>query len=168
MQWTYLAYLGAIKEANGAAMSIGRISSFLDIYIERDLQGRHAGRSRRAGALGPARPEAAHRALPAHAGLRRAVQRRSLLGDRMRRRHGPERPAAGDQEQLSHAAHADQSRAGAGAEHHRALVEAHAGELQALLHQGQPRDVVAAVRERRPDAAATGATTTASPAASRR
>src|SRR5207342_2157738 len=35
-QWTYLAYLGAIKEANGAAMSIGRISSFLDAYIERD------------------------------------------------------------------------------------------------------------------------------------
>ena len=33
-----LAYLGAIKEANGAAMSIGRISSFLDPYIERDLQ----------------------------------------------------------------------------------------------------------------------------------
>src|SRR5262249_43656917 len=37
VQWTYLAYLGAIKEANGAAMSIGRISSFLDIYIERDV-----------------------------------------------------------------------------------------------------------------------------------
>jgi formate C-acetyltransferase len=37
-QWTYLAYLGAIKEANGAAMSVGRISSFLDIYIERDLK----------------------------------------------------------------------------------------------------------------------------------
>lgn len=37
VQWTYLAYLGAIKEANGAAMSIGRISSFLDIYINRDL-----------------------------------------------------------------------------------------------------------------------------------
>src|SRR6516162_11284375 len=36
VQWTYFAYLGAIKEANGAAMSIGRISSFLDIYIERD------------------------------------------------------------------------------------------------------------------------------------
>ena len=32
-QWTYFAYLGAIKEANGAAMSIGRISSFLDIDI---------------------------------------------------------------------------------------------------------------------------------------
>jgi formate C-acetyltransferase len=37
-QWTYLAYLGAIKEANGAAMSIGRISTFLDIYIERDMK----------------------------------------------------------------------------------------------------------------------------------
>ena len=38
VQWTYFAYLGAIKEANGAAMSIGRISTFLDIYIERDLK----------------------------------------------------------------------------------------------------------------------------------
>ncbi len=37
VQWTYFAYLGAIKEANGAAMSIGRISTFLDIFIERDL-----------------------------------------------------------------------------------------------------------------------------------
>ncbi|MGC2071055.1 MAG: formate C-acetyltransferase [Pseudolabrys sp.] len=37
-QWTYFAYLGAIKEANGAAMSIGRISSFLDIYVERDIR----------------------------------------------------------------------------------------------------------------------------------
>ena len=38
VQWTYFAYLGAIKEANGAAMSIGRISTFLDIYIERDMR----------------------------------------------------------------------------------------------------------------------------------
>ncbi|MGB6731604.1 MAG: formate C-acetyltransferase [Xanthobacteraceae bacterium] len=38
VQWTYLAYLGAIKEANGAAMSIGRISTFLDIFIERDMR----------------------------------------------------------------------------------------------------------------------------------
>src|SRR4029077_19123423 len=38
VQWTYLAYLGAVKEANGAAMSMGRISSFLDVYIERDLR----------------------------------------------------------------------------------------------------------------------------------
>jgi formate C-acetyltransferase len=38
VQWTYLAYLGAVKEANGAAMSIGRISAFLDVFIERDLR----------------------------------------------------------------------------------------------------------------------------------
>ena len=117
---------------------------------------RRAGRGRRPGAVGPAGAEAPHRPLPAHAGLRRAVQRRSLLGDRMRRRHGFERPAAGDQEQLSHAAHAHQSRPGAGAEHHGAVVEASAGQFQALLHQGQPGDVVAAIRERRPDAAALG------------
>ncbi len=35
--WTYFAYLGAIKEQNGAAMSLGRVSTFLDIYIERDI-----------------------------------------------------------------------------------------------------------------------------------
>lgn len=38
VQWLYFAYLGAIKEQNGAAMSIGRISTFLDIYLERDLK----------------------------------------------------------------------------------------------------------------------------------
>ena len=38
VQWTYFAYLGAIKEQNGAAMSLGRVSTFFDIYIERDLQ----------------------------------------------------------------------------------------------------------------------------------
>ncbi|WP_245851068.1 formate C-acetyltransferase [Paenibacillus herberti] len=38
VQWLYFAYLAAIKEQNGAAMSIGRISSFLDIYINRDLK----------------------------------------------------------------------------------------------------------------------------------
>ncbi|MEN6326557.1 MAG: formate C-acetyltransferase [Syntrophomonas sp.] len=38
VQWLYFAYLGAIKEQNGAAMSIGRISTFLDIYLERDIK----------------------------------------------------------------------------------------------------------------------------------
>jgi formate C-acetyltransferase len=38
VQWLYFAYLGAIKEQNGAAMSLGRVSSFIDIYMERDLK----------------------------------------------------------------------------------------------------------------------------------
>ena len=38
IQWTYFGYLGAIKEQNGAAMSLGRTSTFLDIYIQKDLE----------------------------------------------------------------------------------------------------------------------------------
>ncbi|WP_059350087.1 formate C-acetyltransferase [Bacillus coahuilensis] len=37
IQWLYIGYLAAIKEQNGAAMSLGRVSTFLDIYIERDI-----------------------------------------------------------------------------------------------------------------------------------
>ncbi len=38
IQWTYFGYLASVKEQNGAAMSLGRTSTFLDIFIERDLQ----------------------------------------------------------------------------------------------------------------------------------
>ena len=38
IQWLYFAYLGATKDQNGAAMSLGRTSTFLDIFIERDIQ----------------------------------------------------------------------------------------------------------------------------------
>ena len=38
VQWTYFAYLAAIKEQNGAAMSLGRVSTFFDIYAERDFE----------------------------------------------------------------------------------------------------------------------------------
>ncbi len=38
VQWLYFAYLGAVKEQNGAAMSLGRVSTFLDIYFTRDLE----------------------------------------------------------------------------------------------------------------------------------
>src|SRR6185436_14930763 len=38
VQWLYFAYLAAVKEQNGAAMSLGRVSTFLDVYFERDLE----------------------------------------------------------------------------------------------------------------------------------
>ena len=38
IQWTYFGYLAAIKEQNGAAMSLGRVATFFDIYIERDIE----------------------------------------------------------------------------------------------------------------------------------
>ncbi|MGU3846239.1 pyruvate formate lyase family protein, partial [Vibrio diabolicus] len=37
IQWTYFGYLAAVKSQNGAAMSLGRTSTFLDIFIERDI-----------------------------------------------------------------------------------------------------------------------------------
>ena len=38
VQWLYFGYLAAIKTQNGAAMSVGRVSTFLDIYIDRDIK----------------------------------------------------------------------------------------------------------------------------------
>ena len=38
VQWLYFGYLAAVKENNGAAMSLGRTSTFLDIYLERDIE----------------------------------------------------------------------------------------------------------------------------------
>jgi formate C-acetyltransferase len=46
IQWLYFAYLAAVKEQNGAAMSLGRTSTFLDIYLRRDLAAGHLTESR--------------------------------------------------------------------------------------------------------------------------
>jgi formate C-acetyltransferase len=47
VQWLYFAYLGAVKEQNGAAMSLGRTSTFLDVFIQRDLSRARSPRPRR-------------------------------------------------------------------------------------------------------------------------
>ena len=88
VQWLYFAYLAAVKEQNGAAMSLGRTSTFLDVFLQRDLA---AGRltepqaqelDRRPGDQAPDRP------VPAHPRVRRPVLRRPDLGDRVDRRDG--------------------------------------------------------------------------------
>ncbi len=150
------AYLGAIKEANGAAMSIGRISTFLDIYIERDLK---------EGVLDEAGAQELWDQL---------VQKLRIV--RFLRTPDYDALFSGDPYwatecvggvDLSGRPLVTKSSyrmlhtltnlgAGAGAEHHGAVVAAPAARLQALLRQDQPRHLVAPVRERRPDAALLG------------
>ena len=102
------------------------------------------------------RHQAAHRPVPADAGVRRALRRRSHLGHRIDRRHGRRRPLAGDEDELPHAADALQPRSGAGAESHDLVLAAPARRLPALRRQGRHRHELAAVRERRDHAPRVG------------
>ena len=65
IQWLYLAYLAAVKEQNGAAMSLGRTSTFLDCYLAARPRRRDADRAGGAGAGRRLRPQAADGAVPA-------------------------------------------------------------------------------------------------------
>ena len=156
VQWTYLAYLGAIKEANGAAMSIGRISSFLDIYIERDL---------REGTLDEAGAQELWDQL---------VQKLRIV--RFLRTPDYDALFSGDPywatecvggvdlngrplvTKSSYRMLHTLTNLGPAPEPNITVLWSKQlpDDLQALLHQGQPRHVVAAIRERRPDAAPLG------------
>ena len=123
-QWTYFAYLGAIKEANGAAMSIGRISNFLDIYIERDM---------REGILDEGGAQELWDQLVQKLRIVRFLRTPEydalFSGDPYWATEcvggmDIDGRAAGDQEQLSDAAHPLQFRPGSGAEHHRSMGSA--------------------------------------------
>ena len=114
------------------------------------------------------RHQAAHRAIPAHTGIRRTVRRRSNLGDGIDWRHGRRWPAAGDQDQLPISADALQSRPCAGTESDNLVFAAPAGELPQFRRQSRHRHQLDSIRERRNHAAQPGETTAPSPAVFRR
>ena len=69
VQWLYFGYLAAVKEQNGAAMSLGRVSTFLDIYFERDLAEKTLTEDAGAGAHRRFCDQAADRSISSDAGL---------------------------------------------------------------------------------------------------
>ena len=105
VQWLYFGYLAGIKEQNGAAMSLGRTSTFLDIYFERDIAAGLMTESEAQGDHGRFRAAPAYGAPPAYAGVQRAVRRRPDVDHRGSRRHRRGRPSHGYEEQLPHAQH---------------------------------------------------------------
>ena len=136
VQWLYFGYLAAVKEQNGAAMSLGRTSTFLDIYFQRDLKSGTVNRGTGAGDHRRLRYQAAHRSFSAHSGIRRTLRRRSDLGYRIDCRHGRRWPAVGNQNELSISADALQPWTGAGTESHDLVFTATARWLSQFRRKG--------------------------------
>lgn len=84
-QAVYFAYLAAVKEQNGAAMSLGRTSTFLDIYAERDLREGTFTEKEIQEIIDPVHHETALRKICPYTGVQQYFRRRSYLGNRVYR-----------------------------------------------------------------------------------
>ena len=81
VQWLYFGYLAAIKTQNGAAMSVGRVSTFLDIYIKRDMDKGILTESAGSGVDRPLYHEASYGKIRTYSFLQPVVLRRSCMGN---------------------------------------------------------------------------------------
>ena len=154
VQWLYFGYLAAVKEQNGAAMSVGRTSTFLDIYAQRDLRRRHPT------------PRQQVQEIIDHLVMKlrmvkfaRTPEYNELfsgdphLGHRVRRRHGHGRPLTWSPRTSFRYLHTLENLGPAPEPNLTVLWStAPARELQALLRQDLHRHLLHPVRERRPDA----------------
>ena len=168
VQWLYLR-LPRRRERTERRGDVARAHLDVPRHLLRARPGgRRADRGAGAGDHRRLRHQAAHRSVSAHAGIRRAVRRRSDLGHRIDRRHGGRRPVAGDENELPVSADALQPRPGAGAESDDLVFAAAAGRLPPL-RGARWRSTPARFNSRATrSCAARGATTARSPAASRR
>ena len=100
IQWMYFAYLAAVKEQNGAAMSIGRTSTFIDIYAERDLKNGTFTEEQIQEFVDHFIMKLRMVKFARTPEYQKPVLRRSPVGHRVHRRHGRRRPHPGHQDEL--------------------------------------------------------------------
>ena len=139
VQWLYFGYLAAIKTQNGAAMSVGRVSTFLDIYIQRDLDNGTLTETEAQELIDHHGHEVPYGQVRPYPQLQPAVQRRPRLGHPGSWRHRHGRPLHGHQERLPFPAHPGEHGPRSGAEHDGSVLLRSAQDLQGLrlqdLHQ---------------------------------
>lgn len=147
VQWVYMAYLAAVKEQDGAAMSLGNVSSFLDIYLEYELS---KGTITESFAQEPDRPvchQTAYGPPPAYAIIQRHLCRRPDLGNQISGRTSQRRTYQSDKDLLPFPADIVQPRPFTGTEPDRTLEPGTSGRIQRILCKGFYRHFFYPVRK---------------------